>query len=339
MNDCAALAAPPVLRRCPRVSVLIPGYNHAAYIGAAIASVLAQDWPEIELRVLDDGSRDTTLAVAEQAVRNPGRVRCVVARQDNAGVSATLNTMMAEADGDAIAILNSDDIFMPDRLSRIMQDVAGRRCFFAFSAVRLIETDAAEDCDEFRAWYEEALERVASLPSIGFTLLQSNLCVSSSNFVFSRDLAERSGGFDPALPLTQDWDFALRCLHLVEPELLREELLQYRVHPLNTWRLHRETSRQQSLAVLRRYFERDAPPENPRAPGQGAWPLSFPTFLSVAAKSYGHLRLHELLHDIGRSGAWPRAPGAPDEAEDRAARMRMLQAAIRASRPMAETTA
>jgi glycosyltransferase involved in cell wall biosynthesis len=72
------MPAPPVLRCGPKISVLIPSYNHAAYISEAIGSVLLQDWPDLELLVLDDGSTDDTVEAAERAVKGERRIRCSV---------------------------------------------------------------------------------------------------------------------------------------------------------------------------------------------------------------------------------------------------------------------
>jgi hypothetical protein len=156
--------------------------------------------------------------------------------------------------------------------------------------------------------------------------LLANITVSTSNFIFSRDLAERSGGFDLSLPLTHDWGFVLRCLHLVEPMYLPEPLLHYRVHPSNTWRQYSDTRFVQSAAALRRYFVCGAPPENPTAPSRGAWPRFFPMFLCMAPRGVNHTRLLDMQRELGLMGNWPRLEGAPSDAEERSAIARLVAA-------------
>jgi glycosyltransferase involved in cell wall biosynthesis len=315
------------MMRRRRISVLIPAYNHSAYIAEAIASVLAQDWPDLELRVLDDGSSDDTLAQAERAVQGQTRVRCVLAKQENAGVSASLNRLMAEADGDIVAILNSDDRFAPGRLPRMMEWVGDARRFFAFSRVNFVGGPDAPDFEALTEWYDEALAKASGLPTAGFALMIANVSISSSNFVFSRDLIERTGGFDPVLPLTQDWDFALRCLGTVEPVFVPDALLDYRVHPSNTWRNHQDTRIEQSAAVLHGYFSRLHQADNPLAPGLGGWPRFLPIFVAVARPVFAQTSLAGVLDEMALETVSARLAGAPGDRVERTAIVNLIAAA------------
>src|SRR5687768_12507449 len=90
----------------PLVSVVIPAYNREASIVAAIESVLAQSWRDFELLVVDDGSKDGTLAAA-RSVADP-RLR-VIAAPKNLGAAGARNLGAAEARGDWIAFQDSDD--------------------------------------------------------------------------------------------------------------------------------------------------------------------------------------------------------------------------------------
>jgi len=308
-----------IARKRPRVSVLIPAYNHEHYVAEAIASVLAQDWPEIELLVLDDGSTDSTLDAAARAIRGERRVRCALASQANAGVCVTLNRLMSAATGDILAILNSDDRFAPTRLTKIIAAAGTAPRFFGFSAVRCFESGRTDDFERFRGWYADALRMAGAVPTAGYALLLANFSISSSNFVFSRELVEKSGGFDPALPLTQDWDFILRCLPFTEPVFTPEPLLDYRVHPLNTWRNHKATHMAQSLAVLRSYFEGKPTSENPMAPTAGAWRRYLPMFLAMARQPGSD---DSLAHFLRQQGIAPEpvlsVPSVDNSVESRA---------------------
>ena len=97
------------------VSVVLPAYNHEAYIAQAIDSALAQS-VDLELIVIDDGSRDRTADII--AAYDDPRIRFV--RQANAGSHATINRGIAMARGRYVAILNSDDRFHPERLARLV---------------------------------------------------------------------------------------------------------------------------------------------------------------------------------------------------------------------------
>ena len=91
----------------PLVSVVIPCFNQARFLGAAIASALAQTHTPVEVVVVDDGSTDDTAAVT---ARFPG-VRYV--RQENAGLSAARNTGLGKSRGAYLAFLDADDVLLP----------------------------------------------------------------------------------------------------------------------------------------------------------------------------------------------------------------------------------
>jgi glycosyltransferase involved in cell wall biosynthesis len=101
--------------RKPRISVLLPCYNAAATVVQAVDSILAQDYVDFELVIINDGSTDQTQALLERYVAMP-QVR--ILQQNNRGLIDTLNHGLTLCDGEYIARMDADDIAMPDRLSR-----------------------------------------------------------------------------------------------------------------------------------------------------------------------------------------------------------------------------
>jgi glycosyltransferase involved in cell wall biosynthesis len=99
----------------PLVSVVLPVWNGQAFVGEAIASILAQRYPRLELLVADDGSTDATVDIVAGWARGDARVRLL--RLAHRGQSAAINTAVAEARGDLIARMDHDDIAHPDRLA------------------------------------------------------------------------------------------------------------------------------------------------------------------------------------------------------------------------------
>lgn len=266
----------------PKIAVVIPGYNHEAFIGDTIASVLAQEWPNLELHVLDDGSSDDTAGAAERALHGQNRVPYRVERQDNQGSGRTLNRLIDRVDADYVAVLNSDDLYHPQRLRRLIERAGDRDLSFAFTAVGYLQSGAALDTIDFDEWYRDRLNYCSRLPTCGFGLLTGNITISSSNFFFSRELFDLTGGFEPALTLTQDWNFAVSALRWTEAIFVPERLLTYRVHPGNTWRRLTEVRREQSLQVLRNYAAWATQPAlNGDAPTPVAWPGFFPYFARI----------------------------------------------------------
>lgn len=178
----------------PTISVIIPTYDRIEVLPRAIESVLAQSLPATEIIVVDDGSRDGTSAkLADYPVR--------VLTQANAGVSAARNHGIRASHGDYIALLDSDDAWMPDKLARQM-DLFARN-----PDARLCHTD--------EIWIRRG-KRVNEMKkhtkSGGwiFDRCVALCCISPSASVLRRDLFDVYGDFDETLPACEDYDLWLR---------------------------------------------------------------------------------------------------------------------------------
>ena len=102
-----------------RVSVVIPLYNSASTLPRAVRSALRQTLQDIEVLIVDDGSRDTSLAEARAIAATDSRVR-VIALPANRGKSHAMNHAVAQANGAWIAVLDADDWYEPDRLATLL---------------------------------------------------------------------------------------------------------------------------------------------------------------------------------------------------------------------------
>ena len=294
--------------RAPRIAVVIPAYNHGAYIGEAIASVLEQGCPDMELRILDDGSTDDTLAMAERALQDAAGGDWRLDTQANAGSARTLNRLIERTDADLVAILNSDDLYLPGRLKLVARHWKGKADFLAFSGVTFGADALVNGTDTFEDWYRGKLAYAMSLPTCGFALVTANLAISTSNFIFSRQLFDRVGGFNPALPLTQDWEFLLKALRHAEPQFVPQRLLHYRIHATNTFRNLMDVRIDQSRQALAAYAGwADQAAVNPLAPTPRAWPRFFQVFARSCAPAFsvepvGEFLPPALLQDSEGSG-------------------------------------
>lgn len=225
----------------PRVSVVIPSYNHAAYVGEAVRSVLEQTLADLELVVVDDGSSDDSLAVL-RAIADP---RLQVVAQPNRGAHAALNAGLARARGSVLAVLNSDDAYHRERLARAVAvldttpalGLVGSWVDVVDAAGRPLGTKhGVRDLEPWPLAHPERSFRAGD--DLRGALLTENFWATTSNFVFRRALWERIGPFRP-LRFTHDWDFALRAAAAAPSQLLPEALLRYRVHAHNTIRSDR----------------------------------------------------------------------------------------------------
>lgn len=103
----------------PPVSVIIPSYNHAQYISQAIESVLAQTYDNLELIIVDDGSSDNSPAVIQNYAEKENVT--IILNADNRGQSAVFNQALEIAKGEYIALLPSDDWYLPNKIEKQVQ--------------------------------------------------------------------------------------------------------------------------------------------------------------------------------------------------------------------------
>ncbi len=230
--------APAMRRLVPRagdapVSVVIPLYQHARYVAAALDSVLAQTAPPHEILVIDDGSGDDGARIAERALRGVAPVR--VLRQPNRGAAATINEAVRQADADWIAVLNSDDLFLPDKLAHCQLAIAGQQTELVAGGVALIDARGERLAGGVAAdWLRRAHDFAARAAHPPLALLNENFVATTSNMVFTRALWRRLGGF-AQLRYCHDLDFLLRAFACV-PVVIAADTPQvlYRVHEQNT---------------------------------------------------------------------------------------------------------
>jgi len=178
------------------VSVIIPTHNRADVLGRAIASVLGQTWTDLELFVVDDGSTDATASVLAE-FDDP---RLTGMHQENKGVSSARNLGIAASGGRYIALLDSDDHWMPDKLEKQVR-------FMAESGFAICQTD--------EIWIRNG-QRVNprfkhSKPAGWFLERSLELClISPSCVMFTRALWNELGPFDERLPACEDYSLWLR---------------------------------------------------------------------------------------------------------------------------------
>ncbi len=178
------------------ISIVIPTYNRGWVLKEAIDSVLMQDYPDFEVIVVDDGSTDDTPNILKAC--GP---RISVFRQQNRGVSAARNRGVREASGSLIAFLDSDDLWMPGKLSVQAE-------FFRSRPDALI-------CQTEEIWVRNGRRVNPKVrhkkPSGDIFEPSLELClVSPSAAMLRRSLLEEMGGFDESLPACEDYDLWLR---------------------------------------------------------------------------------------------------------------------------------
>lgn len=233
----------PNLNSKPLVSVVIPYYQHKQYIEDCIETVVAQTYDNIELIIIDDCSPDGSGKYVETIIKNSAWIDRFYQRisfyhfAENQGAHAAINYGIKQAKGDIISIVNSDDLYHPNRLKIMVDAMQKEQKEFAFSGVLYIN-DNNQDVSKTDGWamaYAEIQDKVKDFPTLGFACLLSNRGISTGNFVFSKSLYDHTLGFK-SFRYCHDWDFMLQCLWYTEPLFVQEKLYYYRLHETNTFK-------------------------------------------------------------------------------------------------------
>jgi hypothetical protein len=230
------------------VSIVIPCFKQAHFLPEAIESVLAQDHPDIEVIVVDDGSPDNVEAVAS---RYPG-VRCL--RQENGGLAAARNAGMAEAKGEFLLFLDADDRLLPEAVGLGLEQLRGdAEAMMAAGTWKLI----GEEGEPLPA--DPPQQPREAYPA----LLESCFISTPAAVLYRRALFEEIGGFDPSVSASADYDLYLRTAAAYPVRLHPHFVAEYRRHGANMTR-DPELIMAAELAVLERQAERVAGDEELR---------------------------------------------------------------------------
>lgn len=220
------------------VSVVIHCFNAGAYIGPAIQSVLDQQWGNLEIIVVDDGSRDGSAGRVRDQF--PG-VR--VLEQPNQGVAAARNTGIASARGSWVAFLDADDIWLPGKLqaqfavARVQPEAR-----VIYTAWWVWETDQLTPSAELLAQLQRADEdpqdkqRWQGPSGWIYPELLFGCEVWTTTVLMQRSLLSEVGGFDPQLRIGEDYDLWLRASRVTPIARVNQPLALYRQHLNNTTR-------------------------------------------------------------------------------------------------------
>ncbi|MBI3769877.1 MAG: glycosyltransferase [Deltaproteobacteria bacterium] len=217
----------------PRVSVVLPVYNHRRFLPPAIGSLLAQTYTDFELIVVDDGSTDGTREYLD-ALADP---RVVVIHQDNQRLPAALNAGFARARGELLTWVSADNSCAPMFLEALVAALDHHRdAGFAYSAFAWID-----DADRITGIHRD---QDVSLRS----LLKQNPGIAA--FMYRRSCQEAVGPYDSSLEGAEDWDMWLRLVERHPAVYVPEILYYYRLHDDSMTATKRDSIAQASRGVV-----------------------------------------------------------------------------------------
>lgn len=223
-----------------QVSVLMPAFNVECYISEAIASVLSQTYDNFELIVIDDGSSDGTLSIAESHARKDGRIKVV--SHSNEGMGASLNRALDLVNNQWIIRMDADDIMVPNRIERQVDfvrqnpsvSVAGTFVYYVDEDGRVFGKSPRSQLTS-SAHVEELVRRnklrgktdLEALPTVRFP----HFMLYHPSIIMRKSVIKEVGGYRPEFWPAEDFDLWNRIIErgysvLIQPEYL----LKYRRH-------------------------------------------------------------------------------------------------------------
>lgn len=235
----------------PLVSVIIPAYNHEQYVKDTIQSILIQDYPDIELIIIDDGSKDGTLdRIQEMRQKCEQRFkRFEVETQENQGTCVTLNRLRAKAAGNYVLLIASDDELLPGAITAMVQqlesrpdaglvvgrnvimDSEGKACFWDAARNNVYEQTQAEYLS-----FSDFLD-VTTYPTTHAkwgtyeTLVRGNHI--PNGYVIRKSILDKIPPFTKEAPL-EDWWLMLQLAKHSKLVSIPQETFRYRWHAANT---------------------------------------------------------------------------------------------------------
>ncbi len=224
-----------------KVSVIIPAYNKAEYTCRTIDSVLAQTYPNIEIIVIDDGSRDAT---AQVMVQYGNRINFV--QKINGGACSARNEGIRRAKGDYVALLDCDDLWCPEKVQKSVDYLEKNPTFgFVYTAAYFIN-----EKDETVGRYDHPCSSEGWISSR--LILHNFIC--NSTIVVKKEVLNKAGFYDETIFTPADWDMWLRLSEIAQAGYIREPLLKYRITDNYTFN-RLEQARREELYVLEKFFK------------------------------------------------------------------------------------
>jgi alpha-1,3-rhamnosyltransferase len=216
-----------VINRKPLVSVIVSSYNHEQYIEECILSILNQTYPNIELIVADDGSKDKT-AEAIEALKK--KYDFYFIKQKNQGLAKTLNRCIARANGEFIAPFGSDDVMLPERIATQVEYMGGKPevgvCAGNIEQIDF-KGNPLPKRNKNRTFRRLSFEDIFCAKKDG---------APAPTLLFRKDVLLSVGGFDPQVKIED----LLMLLKVTKAgyfvDVLGETLAKYRVHESNTYK-------------------------------------------------------------------------------------------------------
>ncbi len=214
----------------PKISAVITSYNRGNLLGETIDSFLAQNYSNLEIIIVDDGSTDNSREVIQRfAARYPDKIKYIF--QENRGPSIAASRGIGIAEGDFIALSSNDDVSCPDRIGKTLTYLQQNpQVGIVCTHVSFIDEDSKPVLNSL-GWWGGLLNhpnRTRSKMLLHF--LRHGNYLASPTALVRKEVFEKTGPFHPASLQAQDFILIVRALEFYEIHLLEDKLVNYRVY-------------------------------------------------------------------------------------------------------------
>ncbi|MGL4609385.1 MAG: glycosyltransferase family 2 protein [Trueperaceae bacterium] len=244
MNESSS--SQPLVSVEPLVSVVIPAYNAAKYLGAAIESLQAQTYQNLHMIIVNDGSKDDTAAVADCLAAQDKRIEVI--HKANAGVSAARNDAMRVVKGDLMCFLDSDDTYLPEKVAKQVKFLQDHPELALVYCGNYIGDENLKIVEEPSPNRPPVPFKEAFLYRCWFSPIAPMLRTS---------LMKKVGFFDANLHGGEDWDYWIRCLEHTDFGYIPEPLGIYRRHPTQSHH-NQAMMRRDGFKLIQKHYAKDA---------------------------------------------------------------------------------
>jgi glycosyltransferase involved in cell wall biosynthesis len=204
----------------PKVSVMVPVYNTGQFLAATIEALISQSYRDMEIVIIDDGSKDESPQILREFAARDGRIRLTI--RENRGIVATRNELLAQSRGQYLAVNDADDISVTDRIE---QQVA-----YLDSHPNVVAVGGWWDMIDAAGRFLTTFKAPTTNAEIQSALLVGHCSLTHSCVMMRRQAVEKVGGYDARFTFGHDFNMWLRLGEVGELANMPRVLARFRLH-------------------------------------------------------------------------------------------------------------
>jgi len=234
----------------PTVSVIMPSYNHEKYLSEAIESVLNQAFPDFELIIIDDGSKDKSKEIIKAYEKKDNRIHAIF-HENNKGIARTMNEGLEKAKGKFIALFSSDDVWVKDKLEKQLKILEKNEDLVVWSEAVVIDAHGNPTGETFTQMHGASKKKKSG--NLFEELLKGNYICGQSVILKRKNIDNIR--YDERLKYLNDYKFMVDLARKYEFYFIEEPLVLYRIHGKNSILSDRLEWRRDRIMVSKYFLE------------------------------------------------------------------------------------